>query len=141
MQLYNVLWDKVTGILVILSIDDGLSDLAFSQGWRIKKAEVAFKDALILMKHFKIPFLTESEFYLEYLENGFNPDEEAIHFAGMLTSYFEEPMEAIGEEEIEEDLVQSMYQEFVEGEINDKPQWSYPVNKHMTLPDAGRISI
>ena len=84
---FNLLCNKKD--YVFMSATDGLSDLAFEKGWRIALPAITYRQ-MNEYHHSFIPFMTEAQFYLEYLQDEVMPEEEAVFLAGLCTVYYED---------------------------------------------------
>ena len=102
MILFNVLQNNDS--FVIMSALDGLSDLAFDKGWRIFDAAIPFKRMQEYQNDYDMPFYTEANFYLDFLQDEVMPEEECTFLAGLCTCYYEDNdslnVDNVDEEEI-----------------------------------------
>lgn len=88
MILFNVLQNNDS--FVIMSALDGLSDLAFDKGWRIFDAAITFGRMQEYQNNYDMPFYTEANFYLDFLQDEVMPEEEAAFLANLCTCYYED---------------------------------------------------
>ena len=119
MILFNVLQNNDS--FVIMSALDGLSDLAFDKGWRIFDAAITFGRMQEYQSNYDMPFYTEANFYLDFLQDEVMPEEEAAFLASLCTCYYEDN-DQLNPEELD-DADSSLFENnFVPPDIGEERQ-------------------